>query len=215
MVSNSNRGANAMNIKYLTPAEVKSVLQVAQRHSARAHAIVLLGYTHGLRVSEIAALTLADIANGRIRVNRAKGSLATDQLLQHSKDPLRDEQIVLNVWLAERGDNPSQYVFTGRQASSRKGSIAGKPVSTRQIENLFEQLATEAGLPVDKRHPHILKHSICANMARAKQGIENIALWVGHKDLNNTRVYLNLTQDEVAASIGSALESVFDNLAAA
>ena len=51
-------------IKYWTPGELLNVLSEAKEVSARNHLIVLLGYKHGLRASEIARLRVKDVANG-------------------------------------------------------------------------------------------------------------------------------------------------------
>jgi integrase len=90
--------------EYLTHQELTDLLTAARAHSARLHAIVLLTYIHALRVSEIAGLTLADVANERIDVRRCKGSRHTVQPLQSNANSLFDEPSALAAWLLERAD---------------------------------------------------------------------------------------------------------------
>jgi type 1 fimbriae regulatory protein FimB len=187
--------------EYLTHQELTAILTAARTHSARLHAIVLLAYTHALRVSEIASLTLTDVANGRVDVRRCKGSRRTVQPLQSSANSLFDEPSVLAKWLATRGDaDGSQLLFTSRQGSGLK---------PRQIQNLFEDLTLRCGIDRDRRHIHILKHSVCSHLIRAGVSPAYVQAQAGHADINNTMRYSHVNQHEAAAETARALQSVF------
>ena len=168
-------------MEYLSSQQVLNILAEAKSQSPRKHLICLLGYRHGLRVSEIAALTLADIENGRIDVRRVKGSKRTIQPLQSHANPLLDEPTALAAWLKARGTaDGSQLLFTSRQGSG---------LSTRQLENIFEGIAIRAGVDSDHRNIHSLKHAIASHLVRAEgMGIEFVQIWVGHADLKSTGV---------------------------
>jgi type 1 fimbriae regulatory protein FimB len=68
---------------FLTEAEMKRFLDAARgsRHGTRDHAMMLMTYRHGLRVSELIDLRLRDIdlESARLYVRRKKGSLSTHQ----------------------------------------------------------------------------------------------------------------------------------------
>jgi type 1 fimbriae regulatory protein FimB len=187
--------------EYLSAQEILNILAEAKRQSARLHLICLLGYRHGLRVSEIASLTLADVQHGRIDVRRVKGSKRTIQPLQSHANSLLDEPAALAAWLKARGDAyGSQFLFTSRQ---------GGGLSTRQIENLFEGVAIRAGIDADRRNIHGLKHAICSHLIRAGMTIEYVQIWVGHADLKSTAYYLHISQHEAGAKAAQTLSNVF------
>jgi hypothetical protein len=65
--------------------------------------------------------------------------------------PLLCEGKVLRKWLAERGNDPSPFVFP-----SQKGACLDR----RSFFHIFATAAKEAGLPADKQHCHVLKHAL-------------------------------------------------------
>jgi type 1 fimbriae regulatory protein FimB len=71
---------------FLTEAEMGNFLKAARkgRHSVRNLAMLLLTFRHGLRVSELINMRMADVDldSGRLFVRRLKGSLSTSQPLE-------------------------------------------------------------------------------------------------------------------------------------
>jgi type 1 fimbriae regulatory protein FimB/type 1 fimbriae regulatory protein FimE len=62
--------------EYLTPAEIERLGKTARRrgrHGSRDALAILMGYRHGLRVSELVALQI-DFTTAWLTVHRAKGS---------------------------------------------------------------------------------------------------------------------------------------------
>lgn len=188
-------------MKYLKPFEVLKVLESAKNHGTREHAIVLLGYKHGLRASEIARLTLDDVRGGMIDVCRLKGSLHTVQPLAAHANSLLDEPAVLKAWLRERGHaDGSAFLFISRQGSA---------LSRRQVYNLFEDVAIRAGIEKGRRNPHILKHSLASNLLRGGASVAFVQIALGHKDGQNTLRYLNVSDEEASVVTRQTLDSVF------
>jgi len=188
-------------MNYLKPAEVLKVLESAKKNGAREHAIVLLGYKHGLRASEIARLTLDDVRGGQINVRRLKGSLHTIQPLAPHANPLLDEPTVLKAWLRERGyADGSQFLFTSRQGSA---------LSRRQIYNLFEDVAMRAGIEKGRRNPHILKHSLASNLLRGGASVAYVQIALGHVDAKNTLRYTNVNDEEAAVVTAQTMDTIF------
>ena len=133
----------------LTPDEILKVLKVAST-SKRNHAMILCAFRFGMRASEVCNLRLTDIdaKNGSITIRRLKGSRTTVAALTNvSGQPLLSVARVLKAWLDER-DDASQYVFT-----SQKGGRLDRQAFFR----MFQTVATEAGMPKDKRHLPLLK----------------------------------------------------------
>src|ERR1039457_6239583 len=142
----------------LTPQETLALLKAARERSTRDWAMILLAYRHGLRASEVCGLKMADIdlKAGSISIQRLKGSMQTVQpLYPHRGQPLLDEMSALRCWLREHQSDGSDYLFT-----SQKG---GK-LDRTQFFRVFQVIAKTALLPFEKRHPHVLKHSLASHL---------------------------------------------------
>ena len=143
------------------------LLKAARKRSTRDWAMILLANRHGLRASEVCGIKLADVdlKCGSISIRRLKGSLHTIQpLYRHRGQPQLDETAALRAWLRKRPVAGSDYLFT-----SQKGGKLGR---TQFFRN-FQTVATSAGLPIEKRHPHVLKHSLASHLVA---GNANLAL---------------------------------------
>lgn len=143
---------------FLTPEETLAVLKAARGRSNREWAMILLAYRHGLRASEVCGLRLADVdlKDAAISIERLRGSLRTVQpLYSHRGQPLLDEVAALRAWLRERPNDGSDYLFTSQK---------GGRLDRTQFFRVFQVVAAAAGIPSDKRHPHVLKHSLASHL---------------------------------------------------
>ena len=164
-------------LKYLTQEELKNLFSVITRK--RDTAIFLLAYRHGLRVSEIGMMKIddVDLNRGRLTIVRLKKSLGGEYPLQS------DELKALRAWLKERRDaNP--YLFPSRRQL---------PISRRALDHLMKGYGMKANIPVDKRHFHVLKHSIATHLLDAGADIRFVQDWIGHKNIQNTVVYAQIS----------------------
>src|SRR6202051_203127 len=136
-------------MKSLTHEEILRVLKAAADNK-RNLAMILLGYRHGMRASEVCRLELKDLdlRNGEITIRRLKGSLKTTQPLADLQgQPLLSEKRVLRAWLEERGNHPSRFVFVSQKSGRLHRS---------QLHRIFADIGERAGLPKDKRHFHCM-----------------------------------------------------------
>lgn len=195
-----------MSSDYLSTEQVLSILEVASQYGTRELCMFALAFQHGMRASEIANLKLADVQHGFIFVRRCKKSLQTRQPLQTHANPLLNEPAILEAWMAERPDSESPYLFTSRQDN---GSPLSKPMSRRQVYNLFEAIAREAGIPQGLRNPHQLKHAFCAMLTKAGVTLAYVQQAAGHKHINSTTRYTHVSQSEAAAKVSSVLSAVY------
>lgn len=187
-------------MEYLSPSELLKILKHASK-SPREHCMFLLGYAHGLRASEIAALTLDDVRNGRIRCNRGKGSQRTVEDLRESQNPLLDEKMALAAWLRLRGEaDGSIMLFTSRQGSG---------MTRQQVYNLFRKCAELAGIEAGRFNPHVLKHSYASHLLRNGADLAFVQKALGHAHISSTTRYTHVTASEAQVVSNRILGNVF------
>jgi site-specific recombinase XerD len=187
----------------LTPQEILDLLKAARKRSPRDWAMILLAYRHGLRASEVCGIKLADIdlKSGSISVRRLKGSLHTIQpIYQHRGQPLLDETAAIRAWLRKRSADGSDYLF-----SSQKG---GK-LSRIQFFRNFQTIAESAGLSNEKRHPHVLKHSLASHLVAGNANLALIRQALGHRSINSTLAYIGTSDAQAAEALQKALMGLY------
>jgi integrase len=163
--------------EHLTELEVERLMKAAKgnRHGHRDAAMILIGFRHGLRVSELCDLQWASIAfeSGTMHVRRAKGGeAATHPILGDELRALRE---------LER-QSASPFVF----ASERGG-----PFTPSGFAKLLARAGEEAKIGF-KVHPHMLRHA--CGYALANKGIDTRTLqaYLGHQSINSTTRYAAL-----------------------
>ena len=192
----------ARPMTFLTPKETLGLLKAAREHSPRAWASILLAYKHGLRCSEVCGLLLEDVSlkTRQITLRRLKGSMCNVQNLERVQgQPLLDELKALKTWLDER-DDPSPFLFT-----SQKGGRLDRSAWFR----LFQSVAEAAGLPPEKRHPHLAKHSLASHLVAAGTNLAFIRQSLGHMSAASTARYTHVTDQQAGAEVKKALASTF------
>jgi type 1 fimbriae regulatory protein FimB len=164
---------------FLTEAEIESFLKAARkgRHGIRNFAMLLLAYRHGLRVSELVNMRVADVDldTGRLFVRRCKGSLSTSQPLDG------DEIRALRAWLRRRINAPccnSPLLFL-----SERG-----PMTRQAMNYTVDQISRRAGLPLNV-HPHMIRDA--TGFALANKGVTTRVIqdFLGHRNIRHTQLY--------------------------
>lgn len=163
-------------IKYLTRDELKRLMAAITDKTDRA--LFLVAYYHGLRASEVGLLEVNDVdfTRGRIRITRVKNGIGGEHLLH------RDEAKALKAYI--KAVRPGRVMFTGAQ---------GGPMPRRTLGRRMKRYAGKADIPEDKRHFHVLRHSIATHLMEAEAPIKFVQDWLGHKSIQNTLVYAQLT----------------------
>jgi integrase len=190
-------------MNHLEPNELISLLRAAKAKSTRNWCLLLTGFCHGLRASELSNLKLADVdlRLETIRIRRLKHSLETVQAIhRHPGVPLLDELAALKQWLKTRPGDGSDFLF-----NSRKGGR----IDRRAIYKLFRSCAVTAGLPEGKRNPHILKHSAATILAQQGASPFAIRQHLGHRSLSSTLRYTSISDAEAGKIAALALMAAF------
>ncbi len=174
--------------KYLTEEELQSLFAVIK--DPRDRAMFTLGFWRGLRASEVGVLRLENWhpKTGRLFVRRLKGSVSQDYRVTP------EEERALRAWLRVRGKVPG-ILFSGYK---------GRGLGRRQLDRLMKQYGAAAGIPEEKRHWHILKHSCGTFLRDHGEPIEMVQDHLGHACIMSTMVYAHATprqREEMAERI--------------
>src|SRR5262245_23759029 len=128
--------------EYLTGREIERLMAAARASSRYGHrdaTMVLLGYRHGLRASELCDLQWSQIelATGRLHVRRAKNG-------SPSVHPLQGDEIRA-LGRLQRECGPSSHVFMTER---------GAPMTPKAFHALFGRIGAWAKMPFPI-HPHM------------------------------------------------------------
>ena len=131
-------------------------------------------YQTGIRLSELLNLKKSDISNGKLKV---LGKRNKERIIPISAD-LND---LLNKFysIQSKKRKQSEYVF-----NLTSGQKLYPTFVYRRI-NYYLSLATS----LDKKSPHILRHSFATHMLNRGAGIETLKDLLGHANLSATQIY--------------------------
>ncbi len=168
--------------EYLTPDEVTALQKAAGsigRHGHRDATLILVGYRHGLRASELTALRWdqIDLKAGTLYANRLKNG-------RDAVHPLRGPEIRALRRL-QRDYPSSPYVFL----TERKG-----PLTASTVRHIVKRAGEQAGLPFPV-HPHMLRHGCGYKLANDGHDTRAVQHYLGHRNIQHTVRYTELSPD--------------------
>jgi len=170
--------------------EIARLIQAASesRHPQRDLALVLLMIDTGIRLSEVAALRIADVdlIDGRCRV-MGKGS-------RERAVPIgRRTRKALRAWTSGRRPTPAARspMFTGP---------LGLSLSPRGIHQLVRRLARRAGIET-RCSPHVLRHTFARAFLTNGGDVFSLQRILGHspRSIQVTRRYVELLDEDLRA----------------
>jgi integrase/recombinase XerD len=154
-------------------------------------------YATGLRRAELARLKITDIDSARsmIHVQGGKGRKDRDVMLSPNLlEALREH------WRSLRR-KPAVWLFPGN-----RWHTADHPISTKVIWLACKEAAQRAGIRKEV-HPHTLRHCFATHLLEAGADLRTIQILLGHRDLEETTIYLHLSQQHLNAT-ASPLDSL-------
>ena len=183
-------------IQALSPTEIERLFKVCSGKSAldvRNRAILSLFLDTGLRVSELANLTLDDVLDdGSILVKHGKGG--KQRIVRIGT---RAQKSLWRYTLYRQSN--SNCLFINRN---------GEPLNLLGLKILIRRLGDRAKVKV---HPHKLRHTFAISFLRAGGDVFSLQYLLGHSTLQMTQRYLQSLNADDAANAHKKF-SPLDNL---
>ncbi len=156
----------------------------------RDHIIATMLYATGLRVSELTALTLADLSiPGRMVKVMSKGR---KERLVPLPEAILDE---LNYYLNE----VRPALLQAKESVALFPGPDGRPLTTKTVRLRLAQLGQQNGL-LKHITPHMLRHSYATHLLAHHADLRSIQLLLGHTGLGATQRYTALSLQELQAT---------------
>lgn len=174
-------------IQYLTEWETaelfEQIYEEESTHQIRNIAIFEVAKYCALRVSEITNMQLDDYDPFRKQIfcKRLKGS--NSNMLQ-IVDPCVYTALDNYLTFRMRMDSNSKYMFLSQK---------GTQISRQRLDRLMKHYCSTTHIPKSKHHFHVLKHTRAVELAEHGCDVDDIQFWLGHRNIQNTFIYLQYT----------------------
>ncbi|MEG0962406.1 MAG: tyrosine-type recombinase/integrase [Lachnospiraceae bacterium] len=174
-------------IKFLNQEENQDLFEKIScdttRHACRNKAIFQIAEYCALRASEIGLLRLDNY-------NANTHSIYCQRLKNGSNNTLLicDANLIVTMdeYIKHRNEMhiTSEFLFP---------SAKGSPISRQRLDELIKEYGTKAGIPPEKQHFHVLRHTRAIELGETGFDLKEIQYWLGHKRIENTMIYLQFT----------------------
>jgi integrase/recombinase XerD len=181
----------------LTLQEVKAVLQQPDTQTPkgiRDRAILEMFYSTGLRVAEMAALSIHDVdaRNGFVRVNLGKN--AKDRVVplgwaacQYVQEYLKE---VRSKWSQENREERALWLQSFKPH---------RPMGRQMLIILVRSYGQAAGL-TKRLTPHVWRHTCATHMLSNGSSVYYVQRLLGHRCIETTQIYTRVAIPEVKAT---------------
>ena len=176
--------------KSLSETEIQNLIEASSAlppaDALRMRAGLELLYAAGLRISELLALRVHDIAKDRNTLI-IKGKGGRERLA-----PLTSVSVqVALLWLDQRdADGPVTH-------SDQLLADSRSELSRQKFSLLLKQMAVAAGLPPERVTPHVLRHSFATHMLNRGADLRSLQTLLGHADIATTQIYTHTRSDRL------------------
>jgi site-specific recombinase XerD len=180
--------------RYLRDEEVEKLFEVIRK--PRDRAIFMLMLRCGLRVEEVADLTLGALDLKRRKIIVVLGKGGKGRVVYISNDAFD----ALVQYLRVRPSSRAKGLFL-----VEKGTHSGKPISVRGIQKRIEYYARKARLKVSC---HQLRHTMATQLLNADADLVTIQDLLGHSRIKTTQRYCKVSNLKVQRDYFKAMEEV-------
>lgn len=169
---------------FLTEEEVLRLIEAplgSDVMALRDRAILETFYSTGMRISEVASLSMRDV-DFIGSVVKAMGKGKKERLI-----PIGDKALkAIKIYLDKR-KNTNDAIFLNKN---------GKRIGSRGIRNIvgkyIHNLSLKNGLS-----PHSLRHSFATHLLDRGADLRSVQELLGHSNLSTTQIYTHLTTDKL------------------
>ena len=149
----------------------------------------------GLRVEEVAHLTVDAVELAKSRLFIASGKGRKDRVVYLSEDA----RCALDAYLKKRSSKVRGVFLV------QKGPMTGKPLSVRGIQKRIEYYAQQSGVAVSC---HALRHTMATQLLNADADLASIQDLLGHSHITTTQRYCRVSNLKVQRDYYAAIERV-------
>lgn len=161
----------------------------------RDRAMFMLMLRCGLRVQEVAQLTVDAVEYGRRQIFVSHGKGAKDRVVYMSEDA----RSTLQAYLAKRSSKAKTLFLV------QKGPMKGRPLSVRGIQKRIEYYARKNNLSVSC---HRLRHTMATQLLNADADLTTIQDLLGHSQVTTTQRYCRVANLKVQRDYYKAMKLV-------
>jgi site-specific recombinase XerD len=162
----------------------------------RDRAMFMLMLRCGLRVEEVARLTVDAIEYRRKQLYVLNGKGGKDRIVYLSEDALS----ALQAYMQKRRRSKEKRVFL-----VQKGPLRGKPISVRGIQKRIEYYARKTDIRVSCHH---LRHTMATQLLNADADLVTIQDLLGHSKITTTQCYCRVSNLKVQRDYYKAINVV-------
>lgn len=160
---------------------------------ARDHAIAMLLYGCGLRISEALNLTVGDMDTGAMSLRiLGKGKKQRAVPLLPIVRKTIEDYLGQSPWHANA--KPAQPLFVGKQ---------GRKMQAAVFTRLLRDMRRKLGLP-ESLTPHALRHAFATHLLSHGAELRDIQELLGHSSLSTTQRYTHVDANRLLAAYESA-----------
>jgi integrase/recombinase XerD len=187
--------------KILSGADLEKMLATAAEDRSpeglRLTLIVEMLYGGGLRVSELAGMTLAAVrAPANFLRVTGKGNKERLSPISPAAREALDAYLQVREKFVPEHDKNNRYLF----ASRGEGGF----LTRRRFHQLLKALAIKAGLDPAKVSPHVLRHAFATHLVEGGADLRSVQTLLGHADIATTQIYTHVARDHLTKVVTSA-----------
>lgn len=182
---------------FLTNAEINRLLDepdTEDPYGRRDRAFLEIFYASGLRVSELAGLTLDQVSLETHEI-RVIGKGSKERVVLMGEPAAR----ALKVYIEEARDLIPKIKLTRRTNKKKTSAVfinnEGYPLTERSVQEILQKYADKAGIG-KKVHPHMLRHTFATHMLDGGADLRVVQELLGHADLSTTQIYTHISKNQ-------------------
>lgn len=185
--------------KFLSKEQISLLCQQAKEHQnksfQRVSVIIQLLFASGLRVSEMAGLSLNAINHTKRELTiRGKGGKERIVFIDHDTNKMLEDYILNIRPLFIQKNQTSAYLFPSER------SALGHLTRDAFFKDL-KKLAIECGISPSVVSPHTLRHSFATNLVGHEADLRSVQKMLGHANIATTEIYTHITSPQIIQNV--------------